>query len=238
MDLPEEPAPISTPITLADHLFYHNVLLRLAILFFIVGLIATITKVYFNHVNQNKDKIAAQPASSPTIIENNQFLSPTLAPDSPSITDCLNNGLKFAITLVDEETKCEVDERSSVQNMKVTFPTGQMNITTTALGRGFYCLPPLPEEMCMINGERGVNRNDECISDPQAYNCEVNPFYNSDVLFLDMYKDQSRIGEIYGLLKNNSAYISIIFNDKDKIALTDGENQFLTQIIKSIRIIE
>lgn len=233
------------PIILVETPPHRNKLLLFVVAIVIIAILIGLIKIYYPRIGLTAVTPINKPSVTPTVIQPTNPSTPTQQYDqmiTPQNTNqgiiCASSGLKLSITLSDQSWQCTVDEQQGVENLKVTFPTGEITITTTALGRGYYCLPPAPEDMCEIGGVKGVIRGSECIPEPGVYECEVEKFFENDILILDLFKNQGMIGEIYGTLKNNIAYVSIVFYDKTKKLLTNVEKQELIQLIESIKIIE
>jgi hypothetical protein len=147
---------------------------------------------------------------------------PTTAQDLPVETEdpvivteeipCLSPTLGIELTLPSPEWECEV---TNARWLKLASPIFEVNISN--LGRGPFCNPGLDDS------------------------CQITPFYENEVVDLQLYTAGGQPREIFGLAEfsdpQTSVWVAITWQDMANHALTEDEITEIQRLVSSLSLL-
>lgn len=160
-----------------------------------------------------------EPQTTPTE-ELNQPNEPPVAateieadvPDSPEGLPCVNPSLGIELVMPGPEWACEA---TNDLWLKLTSPLFEVNISN--LGRGPFCNPSLDDS------------------------CQITPFYENDVVDLQLYSSEGQPREIFGLAEFSdpqaSVWVAITWQDMPNHALSEDESHEIQSLVSSLSLL-
>ena len=153
-----------------------------------------------------------------------------------SLSSCASAGLKISVSYPKNSWNCKVEDLQGAESIKLTSTFSEISISTNKLGRGFFCDPVKPEDICYVNSQKGISRGGQCNIEPEeAFSCEVVKFYSNPNIYLETYKLAGKIGEIFGYTKRDKHYVSVMLTNKNVTNLSANDSAALLQVLSSIK---